>query len=40
MVDAWSMNYLLYPGESFTFEGVKISFTSSGDNDTLKVEKL
>jgi len=40
MVDAWPMNYLLYPGESFTYEGVKVSFTASGDNDTLKVEKL
>ena len=40
MIDAWSMNYLLYPGENFTYEGVKVSFTISGDNDTLKVEKL
>jgi hypothetical protein len=39
-VDAWQMNYLLYPGENFIYGGVKVSFISSGDNDTLKVEKL
>jgi len=36
----FSKNYFLYEGESFTFENVKVTLSSSGDNDTVRIEKL
>ena len=35
----FSMNYFLYEGESFTFEGVTVKLTKSGDNDTIQISK-
>lgn len=34
------LNVMMYLGESLIYEGIKISLISSGDNDTVKVEKL
>lgn len=36
----WDLNYFMYQGESITYEGVKISLISTGDNDTIKIEKV
>ena len=35
----FSMNYFLYEGESFTFEGVTVKLAKSGDNDTIQISK-
>ena len=35
----FSMNYFLYEGESFTFEGVTVKLVKSGDNDTIQISK-
>jgi hypothetical protein len=29
----------MYQGESITYEGIKISLISTGDNDTVRIEK-
>lgn len=33
------LDLMLYMGESFTFEGVKVTLVRSGDNDTVRVER-
>ena len=35
----WSLDYVLYEGESLTTNGVKITLIKSGDNDTISVER-
>jgi hypothetical protein len=35
----FSMNYFLYEGESFTFEGVTVKLVKSGDNDSIQISK-
>ena len=39
IINLFSKNYLLYEGESFTFEGVTVKLTKSGDNDTIQITK-
>ncbi len=34
----FSKNYLLYEGESFTYEGVTVKLVRSGDNDTIEIK--
>lgn len=34
------LNVMMYLGESLTIEGVKISLIASGDNDTVRIEKI
>jgi hypothetical protein len=36
---AWE-SYVLYQGESFTTNGIKISLIKSGDNDTVRISKI
>jgi hypothetical protein len=36
----WDLNYVLYQGESFTTNGIKITLLKSGDNDTVRVTKV
>lgn len=36
----FTMNYFLYEGESFTFENVKVTLIKSGDNDTIRIDKI
>ena len=36
----WDLNYVLYQGESFTTNGIKISLVKSGDNDTVRITKI
>ena len=36
----WDLNYVLYQGESFTTNGIKITLVKSGDNDTVRVTKV
>jgi hypothetical protein len=38
-ITAFSKNYFLYEGESFTFEGVTVKLVKSGDNDTIQISK-
>jgi hypothetical protein len=35
----FTMNYFLYEGESFTFDGVTVKLVKSGDNDTIQITK-
>ena len=35
----FELNYLLFPGESFTFEGIKVELLAGGINDYIKVDK-
>ena len=37
--EGWDQNYFMYQGESVTYEGIKISLLSTGDNDTIRIEK-
>ena len=37
--EGWDQDYFLYQGESITYEGIKITFISTGDNDTVRIEK-
>ncbi|CAN2226008.1 hypothetical protein MCEMRE191_01340 [Candidatus Nanopelagicaceae bacterium] len=37
--EGWDQNYFMYQGESVTYEGIKISLSSTGDNDTIRIEK-
>ncbi len=39
-VPTWDLNYVLYLGESFTTNGIKITLVKSGDNDTVRIEKI
>jgi hypothetical protein len=39
IVPQFSLNYFLYEGESFTFEGVTVKLVKSGDNDTIQISK-
>ena len=34
------LNVMMYLGESLIYEGVKISLVSSGDNDTIRIERM
>jgi hypothetical protein len=36
----WDLNYFMYQGESITFDGVKISLVSTGDNDIVEIIKV
>jgi hypothetical protein len=36
----WELNYMMYQGESITYEGIKISLISTGDNDTIEISKI
>lgn len=36
----WDLNYVLYQGESFTTNGIKIALVKSGDNDTVRITKI
>lgn len=38
--EGWDQNYFMYQGESITYEGIKISLLSTGDNDTIRIEKM
>ena len=35
----WDLNFLMYPGESITYDGIVISLISGGDNDTIRISK-
>ena len=35
----WDLNFMMYLGESLTYEGIKISLVASGDNDTIEISK-
>ena len=37
--EGWDQDYFMYQGESVTYEGIKVSFLSTGDNDTIRIEK-
>jgi hypothetical protein len=39
IIPRFSMNYFLYEGESFTFDGVTVKLIRSGDNDTIQIKK-
>ena len=36
----FELNYMLFEGQTFTFEGVKFTLTKTGDNDSVKLEKV
>ncbi len=36
----WDLSYFMYPGESITYAGIKISLIKGGDNDTVRIEKI
>ena len=38
--EGWDLNYLMYLGESITNSGIKVSLIKSGDNDTVRIEKV
>ena len=36
----WDLNYMMYEGESITFKGIKVTLIQSGDNDTVRIQKV
>ena len=38
--DDWDLNYVMYPGESITSNGIKVTLVKGGDNDTVRIEKV
>ena len=38
--DPWDLNHIMYPGESISTAGVKISLIKGGDNDTVRIENV
>jgi hypothetical protein len=38
--EGWDLNYLMYQGESITNSGIKVSLIKTGDNDTVRIEKI
>ena len=37
--ESWDLNYFMYQGETITYDGIKISLISTGDNDTIEIAK-
>jgi hypothetical protein len=37
--ESWDLNYVMYPGESISSNGIKITHIKGGDNDTIRIEK-
>jgi hypothetical protein len=37
--DAWDLNHVMYIGETIVHDGIKITLTKGGDNDTVRIEK-
>jgi hypothetical protein len=37
---SWNLDYVMFEGETLSVEGVKVDFTSTGDNDTITISKL
>jgi len=40
LVPLFPLNYFLYLGESFTYDGVNVKLIKSGDNDTIRITKV
>lgn len=38
--DNWDLNHIMYPGESISSAGVKVTLLSGGDNDTVRIENI
>ena len=38
--DAWDLNHIMYPGESISSVGVKITLVEGGDNDVIRIENV
>jgi hypothetical protein len=38
--EAWDLNHVMYPGESITSNGIKVTLIKGGDNDTVRIEKI
>lgn len=36
----WDLNYMMYQGESITYQGIKVSLLKTGDNDTIEISKV
>jgi uncharacterized protein YodC (DUF2158 family) len=36
--DPWDLNHLMYPGESISSAGIKVTLLKGGDNDTVRIE--
>ena len=38
--EPWDLNHVMYPGESLTSNGIKVTLVKGGDNDTVRIEKV
>ena len=38
--DNWDLNHIMYPGESISSAGVKVTLLTGGDNDTVRIENV
>jgi len=38
--EPWDLNHVMYPGESITSNGIKVTLVKGGDNDTVRIEKV
>jgi hypothetical protein len=38
--DSWDLNHIMYPGDSISAAGVKITLVKGGDNDVVRLEVI
>jgi hypothetical protein len=38
--DNWDLNHIMYPGDSISSAGVKVTLLTGGDNDTVRIENI
>jgi hypothetical protein len=38
--DPWDLNHVMYPGESISSAGIKVTLLKGGDNDTVRIEVI
>ena len=38
--DKWDLNHIMYPGESISAAGIKVSLVKGGDNDFVRIENV
>ena len=38
--DAWDLNHVMYPGESISSAGIRVTLLKGGDNDTVRLEVI
>ena len=38
--DGWNLNHIVYPGDSISAAGIKVTLLKGGDNDVVRIEVI